>query len=120
MVNLVRPLETAQLMSNLDGVAPLSIDLPRHPVVAHRCSEPLAKPLFDHRLPRYQREALSIVEHGVASTGEHATAPVDGGHLLPVGHRPMLQPGLVGNTSCSLCQVASSQRCQQIACENET
>ena len=85
-------------------------NLPGCTTAAHRRGELLPQPLFDHRLPRHQREAYAVIEHRVAPAGEHDGTPIDAGHVLPVGHWPMLQAGFGGNVLRSLCQLAPAER----------
>ena len=49
-----------------------------------------------------QAESYAIVEHCVATVGEHDRASVDAGHALTVGDGPMVQPGIDGKALAPL------------------
>lgn len=80
----------------------LPSSLPRHPAAAHRRGDLLPQPLFDHRPPRHQAESHAVIQHRVATAGEHDVAPVDAGHTLSVGQRAMFQSDFGGDVLCGL------------------
>lgn len=80
----------------------------------NRRSDLLSYPLLNHRFPWHQRESQAIVQHGKTPTGEHHATPVDAGHALAVGHRAMLQAGVVRNVLRGLRQLPIAQGGPQV------
>ncbi|MNF18237.1 hypothetical protein D3C80_2222070 [compost metagenome] len=50
----------------------------------------LPESLFDDGLPWHQTESLTIIEHGITSTGEYDATPVDACHALAIKHWSVL------------------------------
>lgn len=64
---------------------------PKKRAPAHHRGKLPTQPLFDHRLPRHQAESLAVVQHRVATTGEHDATAINACNALPISYRPRLQ-----------------------------
>ena len=97
----------------------LSLNLPRNTAASHRRGESLPQSLLNHRFPRHQAEPHAVIEHRVASAGEHDGAPVGASHTLAVGYGPMLQAGFGRNVLGGLRQFPIAQGAQQVARQDQ-